>query len=135
MMISDANWPQRALDGEVNASDQIVVLLERIAVALEKRAGQDNTKDLPSRSAECIWGLLSKAAAEQAKKNKKTAALTLSMLRRYDLKTWDDVRHALCKCGGVLRQYSRVSHKWFVEFAASHGESIPTADDLGWSKR
>lgn len=114
--------------------EPIVILLERIAVALESIAKTHQVDEAAERSEECIWGLLAKAAAEQVQTRKKTAALTLSMLRRYDLKTWSEVKTAFSNAQGHIRGYSRVSHEWFVAFAAEHGVLLPTADDLGWPR-
>lgn len=113
--------------------EPIVILLERIAIALEKIAKVNEVEVADARSEECIWGMLAQAAAEQVHTKKKTAALTLSMLRRYDLKTWNEVKAAFSNTPSLMR-YSRVSHDWFVAFAAENGVALPTADDMGWPR-
>jgi hypothetical protein len=111
--------------------EHIVILLERIAVALEALAGKQlsDTEDNNDGN-ECIWGLIRAAAKAQVAENKKTAALTLSMVKRYSFRTWGDVRKAMRSDSFYVRNYSKVSHDWFVEFARLHGESLPEFGEL-----
>lgn len=112
----------------------IGVLLERIAVALEAIAQTHRVDNAVQSAEKCIWRLLAKAAVEQVQTGKKTAALTLSMLRRYELRTWSDVKTYFANAPAHIRGYSNISHQWFVEFAAEHGVVLPTAEDLGWPR-